>query len=130
MTLELVGSSDGAGPRLRGEGLSAIADAVVRAMKEHLGKGPTRARAHIVDNHLFVVTQDGFTTVERTLMEADQSYLVREARLQVHQRLAETLRPEIERVTGRPVIGSSSQVVFGPDTDVQIFVLGPSGSPD
>jgi uncharacterized protein YbcI len=84
---------------------------------------PRRRR---VDDNLVVVMQDGFTTVERTLVEAGQESLVREVRLRFQDEMGSEFTGDVERITGRRVLGYSSQVVFEPPTLFEMFVLEPS----
>jgi uncharacterized protein YbcI len=109
----------------RGEGslLESITNGVVQTMKHHLGKGPTKAKTYLLDSHLFVVMQDSLTRAEESLLAAGQAELVRRGRELLHQHLAESYRAQIESATGRRVRSSQSQLVFDPDTEIQIFIL-------
>src|SRR4051794_33517219 len=44
----------------RGHARSAVANAIVRLHAEHYGRGPTRARAHVAEDHVLVVLEDVF----------------------------------------------------------------------
>src|SRR5690242_8965497 len=63
----------------RGFARSAVANAIVRLHAEYYGRGPTRARAHVADDHVLVVLEDVFTTAERTLVAAGRGEHVRAA---------------------------------------------------
>jgi uncharacterized protein YbcI len=109
----------------RGSARSAIANAIVRLHAEHYGRGPTRARAHIHDDHVLVVLEDVLTIAERTLVAAGHGDQVRAAR----DAFNEVLRPQfveaVERVTGRRVRAFFCQTHFDPETAVELFLLEP-----
>jgi uncharacterized protein YbcI len=107
--------------------LSAVSNSIVALMKKYYGRGPTAAKTYLLDDNLVVVMQDGFTTVERTLLDAGQDHLVREVRLRFQDQMGPEFTGEVERITGRRVLGYSSQVVFDPPTLFEMFVLEPSG---
>jgi uncharacterized protein YbcI len=106
--------------------LSAVSNSIVALMKKYYGRGPTAAKTYLLDDNLVVVMQDGFTTVERTLLDAGQDHLVREVRLRFQDQMGPEFTGEVERITGRRVLGYSSQVVFDPPTLFEMFVLEPS----
>jgi uncharacterized protein YbcI len=106
--------------------LSAVSNSIVALMKKYYGRGPTAAKTYLLDDNLVIVMQDGFTTVERTLLDAGQDHLVREVRLRFQDQMGPEFTGEVERITGRRVLGYSSQVVFDPPTLFEMFVLEPS----
>jgi uncharacterized protein YbcI len=106
--------------------LSAVSNSIVALMKKYYGRGPTAAKTYLLDDNLVVVMQDGFTTVERTLLDAGQDHLVREVRLRFQDQMGPEFTGEVERITGRKVLGYSSQVIFDPPTLFEMFVLEPS----
>lgn len=110
----------------RGDGRlrAALAEAMTGVVREHWGKGPTRARAHLEDDFVFCVLDEPLTTVERTLVDGGQSDLVRELRLEFHELVRDELTREVEALTGRRVVASHCQVVFDPDILFEIFALG------
>jgi uncharacterized protein YbcI len=109
----------------RGDGRlrAALADAMIRVIHEHWGKGPTRARVHLDDDFVFCVLEEPLTTVERTLVGGGETDLVRELRLEFHELVREEFAEHVEALTGRRVLASHCQVVFDPDILFQIFVL-------
>jgi uncharacterized protein YbcI len=113
-------------PRARrpdGQLRSGLANAMVRIVHERWGKGPTRARAYLEDGFVFCVLEEPLTTVERTLVDAGETHLVRELRLEFHEMAGRELAEQVEALTGRRVLASHSQVVFDPDLLFEIFVL-------
>lgn len=107
--------------------LADISNAMVQAMREHYGKGPTKAKSYMVDNYIFIVMQDGLTTVEKTLLNAGEEHLVRQVRQRFQTEMAAQFSKQIESLIGRKVLGYQSQVVFDPDTLVEFFILEPGG---
>jgi len=106
--------------------LSAVSNSIVAMMKKYYGRGPTAAKTYLLDDNLVVVMQDGFTTVERTLLDGGHEHLVREVRLRFQDEMTREFTGEVERILGRRVLGYSSQVVFQPPTLFEMFVLEPS----
>ena len=123
-----VPASPGADSELadRGDGRlrAALADAMIRVVHGHWGKGPTRARTYLEDDFVFCVLEEPLTTVERTLVDGGQTDLVRELRLEFHELVGEELAGQVEALTGRRVLACHCQVVFNPDILFEIFVLG------
>ena len=124
------GEAPASGPQAgRGDGplRAALANAMIRVVHEHWGKGPTRATAHLDDDFVFCVLEDPLTTVERTLVRGGQTDLVRELRLEFHELVGEEFAEQVQALTGRRVVASHCQVVFDPDILFVIFVLGEPG---
>src|SRR5688572_24941478 len=94
-------------------------------MKRYYGRGPTAAKTYLMDDNLVVVMQDGFTTVERTLLDGGQDHLVREVRLRFQDEMGPEFIGAVEQILGRKVLGYTSQVVFDPPTLFELFILEP-----
>ncbi len=108
--------------------LAAISNAMVRAMKQYYGKGPTRAKSYMIDNYLFVAMEGGLTVVEETLLRAGKHDLVREVRQTFQNEMTAEFTGQIEELTGRAVLTYQSQLTFDPHTQFEIFVLDPRGN--
>jgi uncharacterized protein YbcI len=102
---------------------AALANAMIRIVHEHWGKGPTRAKAYLEDGFVFCVLEEPLTTVERTLVDGGETDLVRELRLEFHEMTSRDLAEQVETLTGRRVLACHSQIVFDPDILFVIFVL-------
>ena len=96
---------------------------MVGLKKEYYGKGPTKAKAYINDNIVFVVMEGGLTRNEVTLLERGHHILVRDYRLRFQEAVEEEATSAVEKLTGRKVIGYHSQIVFDPECVFEIFVL-------
>jgi len=103
---------------------AAISNAVVRLMNDLYGKGAARTRTFIAEDHVFCALEGVLTRVERTLVEAGETDLVRELRVRFCEMVRPVVAAEVSRLLGREVIAMESQVVFDPDTLLLIFVLG------
>jgi uncharacterized protein YbcI len=109
----------------RGLARSAVANAIVRLHAEHYGRGPTRARAHVAEDHVLVVLEDVFTTAERTLVRAGRGEHVRAARAAFADTMRELFIGAVEAATGRRVRAFLSQTSIEPEMAVELFVLEP-----
>jgi uncharacterized protein YbcI len=102
---------------------ATISREMVRTMKKYYGRGPTKAKSYLVDDLLFVVMRGGMLNSERTMLDAGFTDTVREFRQKFENLMAERLVGAVEQLTGRKVVTYQSQVLFDPDTIVEIFVF-------
>lgn len=114
-----------------GELAAAISNAVVGALTRTTGRGPTKAKTTLGDNGVFVVLQDSLTRGERVLADAGEGQAVLDLRRRWQRIMQVDVSGEIERLTGRRVIGFMSDNHIDPDLAVEVFVLEPvdTGSP-
>jgi hypothetical protein len=56
-------------PETVGEMLAAISTRIVGLLREHYGRGPSRAKSYAMDDCIVCVLRDGFTAHERTILE-------------------------------------------------------------
>jgi uncharacterized protein YbcI len=114
----------------RGAMRSAISTAMVRRKAELYGKGPTRAKTFFNDDYVFVVMEGGLTTNEEQLVDSGEEALVRQYRLRFQEVTGDVLVGDIEKITGRKVVGYHSQITFQPTRIFEIFYLdkAPEGS--
>jgi uncharacterized protein YbcI len=109
---------------------AAISNAVVRLINELYGKGAARTRTFIADEHVFCALEGVLTTVERTLVDAGETELVRELRMRFGEMVRPVFAAEVGRLLGRQILAVESQLVFDPDTLFLIFVLGDQRPPE
>jgi uncharacterized protein YbcI len=109
---------------------AAISNAVVRLVNELYGKGAARTRTFMAGDHVFCVLEGVLTTVERTLVDADETEMVRELRTRFGEMVRPVFAAEVGRLLGRHVLAVESQLVFDPDTLFLIFVLGDRRAPE
>jgi uncharacterized protein YbcI len=111
--------------RTRGEVSADISSAVVRLMSEYTGRGPTRARTLVNDEHVTVVLHDTLTKGERSLVRDGQRELVLTNRKAFQKCMGPDLIAAVERITGQQVIAFLSDNHIDPDIAVESFVLRP-----
>jgi uncharacterized protein YbcI len=109
---------------------AAISNAVMRLTNELYGRGAARTRTFVTDEHVFCAMEGVLTAVERTLVEADETELVRELRTRFMHMVRPVFAAEVARLVGREVLAMESQLVFDPDTLFLIFVLGDGRAPE
>ena len=109
--------------------LIEVSNGMVRAQKEFFGKGPESAKTYIVDDLLITVMRGGLTTAEKTMLDFGHADQVRSFRQLLENEMTERLTNMISKITGRRVLTYQSQVLFGPDVVVEIFVLDDVGGP-
>jgi uncharacterized protein YbcI len=107
-----------------GQLATAISNAVVRRMAEVSGRGPSRAKTTLGADTVFVVVEDTLTRAERELVRIGDQELVLRVREGLQRAMHESLDGDIERLTGRSVVGFMSTNNIDPDLAVEIFVLG------
>jgi uncharacterized protein YbcI len=122
---ELARSGAPTGDASSGEMRAKLANAMVGLKKEHYGRGPTAAKAWLLDDYVFVALEGGLTRNEETLLAAGRADAVRTNRLVFQEIVAATAIGAVEEITGRKVIGYHSQIVFEPTRAFEIFVLEP-----
>jgi uncharacterized protein YbcI len=108
-----------------GELAAAISNAIVGALARTTGRGPTKARTTLGENGVFVVLQDSLTVGEQTLADHGEGQAVLDLRRRWQRVMQAEISQEIERLTGRTVIGFMSDNHIDPDLAVEVFILKP-----
>ncbi|MEA2320877.1 MAG: hypothetical protein QOD81_727 [Solirubrobacteraceae bacterium] len=124
---ELAHAGAPAGDPATGELRAKLANAMVGMKKEYYGRGPTAAKAWLLDDYVFVAMEGGLTRSEETLLAAGKADLVRNYRLAFQEAMAATTIGAVEEIIGRRVATYHSQIVFDPARAFEIFVLEPEG---
>lgn len=102
---------------------AALANAMVGMKKQYYGRGPTAAKAWILDDYVFVALEGGLTRNEETLLADGKEDEVRRFRLSFQDTVSEPAMNAVSELTGRNVVGYHSQIVFDPPRTFEIFVL-------
>jgi uncharacterized protein YbcI len=102
-----------------------LANAMVALMKQYYGRGPTAAKAWILDDYVFVALEGGLTRNEETMLADGKEDEVRRFRLSFQETVSGPAMSAVSELTGRAVVGYQSQIVFGPTRIFEIFVLEP-----
>ncbi len=103
--------------------LARVSTEMVQMQKEYFGRGPVRAKSYMLDDLLVTVMRGGTTTAERTLLDAGRADVVRAFRQEWQNTMGERLIARVEELTGRKVATYQSQVMFEPDTVVELFLF-------
>lgn len=122
--LMAAGEGAGSGSEPQGSVRAAIANAIVGLFKTHFGRGPTAAKAWLLDDYVFVAMEGGLTRSEETLLADGKEDDVRRYRLAFQETVSADLRRLVAELTGRRVLDYHSQIVFHPPRSFEIFVLG------
>ena len=104
---------------------AALANAMVGMKKQFYGRGPTAAKAWILDDYVFVALEGGLTRNEETLLADGKEDLVRSYRLSFQETMTSVVTQAVTEITGRRVLTYHSQIVFDPTRTFEMFVLEP-----
>ena len=109
--------------------LAQISTGLVQLHSRFYGKGPTKAKTHMVSDTVVCILRGGFTTVERTLLDTGEAESVYEMRRSFQSAMEDEFRRIIEEATKRKVIAYMSSIHVDPDLAVELFVLEPLEEP-
>ena len=101
--------------------LAEITNRIVALMREHYGRGPIKAKTYVLDNLIVCVLSDGFTAIERTMMEGGEPHRVLEMRRDFQRMMKSRYSEMIEQLTGRKVLAFLSQAHVEPDLTVEMM---------
>ena len=103
-----------------------IANAMVGAYKDALGRGPTKCRVHFAGaDTLVVVLGDTMTVQERNLASLGEEEPLRESRFVLMRALEDRFRSIAERALGRRTLAFVSGFDTLRDVAVEVFTLAP-----
>jgi uncharacterized protein YbcI len=105
--------------------LARISTELVQLHSRYYGKGPTKAKTHLVDDSVLCLLRGGFTTVERTLIGTGQQESVLQMRHSFQEVMEDEFRNVVEEATGRKVIAYMSMVHAAPELAAELFILEP-----
>src|SRR5580693_5256323 len=106
-----------------GKLLAEITNRIVSFMREHYGRGPIKAKTYVLDNLIVCVLSDGFTAIERTMVEGGEPNRVLDMRRDFQRMMKERYTAMIEQLTGRKVLAFLSQAHIEPDLTIEIFLM-------
>jgi uncharacterized protein YbcI len=110
-------------PLIGGRLLAEITNRIVSFMREHYGRGPIKAKTYVLDNLIVCVLSDGFTAIERTMMEGGQPDRVLEMRRDFQLLMKKRYSEMIQELTGRNVLAFLSQAHVEPDLTIEMFLM-------
>ena len=103
--------------------LAEITNRIVSFMREHYGRGPLRAKTYVLDNLVVCVLSDGFTAIEKTMMESGEPERVLDMRREFQRLMKIRYSQMIEELTGRKVVAFLSQAHVDPDVTIEVFLM-------
>jgi uncharacterized protein YbcI len=109
--------------------LAQISTGLVQLYARFYGKGPTKAKTHLVDDCAICILRGGFTVVERTMIERGESESVHSLRRTFQDVMEGEFTGVVERALDRRVIAYMSQTHQDPELSVELFQLEPDGNP-
>jgi uncharacterized protein YbcI len=77
----------------------------------------------VLDNLIVCVLTDGFTAIERTMMEGGEPDRVLEMRRDFQRMMKQRYTAMIQELTGRTVLAFLSQAHVQPDLTIEIFLM-------
>ena len=119
-----------AGERDRGKTAAAVSNAISGLHRSHYGRGPTRTRTVMGSDYVICFLEDGYTPVERLLIDGGHFDTVREQRNAFQDLMRDKFSTAVEEAVGRKVIGFLSQIHVNPDLSIETFILEPHELPD
>lgn len=105
---------------------AAISTGVVRLLRKHTGRGPTKAKTTLSDDLAVVTLADCLTTAEKQLASNGHRDLVIRARTELQRGMRADAIALVEQLTQREVTAYLTDQQIDPDHGVIVFMLGPS----
>ena len=105
--------------------LTAISNRIVGILREHYGRGPMRAKTYVLDDLVVCVLRNGFTAIEKTMVETGNPERVVEMRHEFQVMMGRSFKGAIEELTGSEVVAFLSQAHIDPDVTLEVFIVDP-----
>ncbi|HEX8855297.1 MAG TPA: DUF2294 domain-containing protein [Thermoleophilaceae bacterium] len=102
---------------------AAVARAVTRVFRSHVGRGPTKAEAFFRRHIVVVVMEDVMTREEHSLAAGGKTETVHEVHNALQGTMKEDLVRAVEELTDRKVVAFMSDSQVRPDFASEVFVL-------
>jgi uncharacterized protein YbcI len=113
-------------PKSGGQMLAEISNGLAQLHTQYYGKGPTRAKAYMLNDTVVCLLNEGFTRVEQTLIDEGRGEAVHQIRRTFQAAMEDRFTKVVEQATERTVVAYISQVHVDPDFAVELFVLEPT----
>jgi uncharacterized protein YbcI len=117
------GPQPGPQPLDGGRLLAEITNRIVALMREHYGRGPIKAKTYVLDNLIVCVLSNGFTAIERTMVDGGEPHRVLDMRRDFQRMMKQRYSEMIEQLTGRKVLAFLSQAHIEPDLTIEMFLM-------
>lgn len=112
----------------RGAIVSQLSREIVQLHARLYGRGPTKARSYLHSDYVVCILEEVFTTAERTLIVAGSADHVRDTRKKFQDAVKEEFVEVVERVSGRTVRVSLSQVDIDANLALEFFLFADDDS--
>jgi uncharacterized protein YbcI len=109
--------------------VATVSREIVAVLKESVGRGPTKAKTHLLDDCLVIVLREGHTRSEGTMLQGGARRVVAQGRVDLSEVIRGPLIEVVERNTGRKVVGFLPSSQQQPDLLSFIFVFETSLHP-
>jgi uncharacterized protein YbcI len=103
--------------------LTAISNKIVGLLREHYGRGPMRAKTYVLDDLVVCVLRNGFTAIEKTMVDSGNPGRVVEMRHEFQLMMGAAFKDTIETLTGSKVVAFLSQAHIEPDITLEVFFM-------
>lgn len=113
-------------PAAHGALVSQLSREIVQLHARLYGRGPTKARSYLQGDYALCILEEIFTTAERTLIAAGAGEHVSETRKKFQEAVKAEFIDVVERITGRPVRVSLSQVDIEANLALEFFIFADS----
>jgi uncharacterized protein YbcI len=120
------GASESA--EFRREGVTRdLSQAMVRIYREQFGRGPETVSTRFSGPDVIVsLLGNSLTPVERSMLKMGEEQRLRDVRSTFQHATESIFRAEVERITGRRVIGFMSDIDVLNDLSCEVFTLEPA----
>lgn len=120
-----------ADPPLSGDALLlAVTEAMVALHERYYHRAPVTAKTQMLGDDLLACVLGGvYTDVEKTMIELERAPAVKDTRSAFQNAMQHKFIDKVERLSGREVTTFISNSHVGPDIEIELFMLTPSGSP-
>jgi uncharacterized protein YbcI len=105
--------------------LEAVTQSMVALHQRYHHRIPVTAKTQLMGDDLLVCVLGGvYSEVEKTLIELERAPIVQENRSAFQHAMQHRFVSEIQRLSGRRVLGFIANQHVGPDLEIELFVLG------
>ena len=111
--------------------LAAVTQAMVAFHQRYHHRKPVTAKTLMLGDDLLACVLGGvYTDVEQTMIEIQRKTIVQETRNEFQNAMQARFIGAVEYLTGRNVLAFISNHHVGPDIEIELFLLTPSGTSD
>ena len=118
-------------PPLTGDDLLvAVTDAMVALHERYHHRAPVTAKTLLLEDDLLACVLGGvYSDVEKTMIELQRAPVVKDTRSRFQMAMQDRFIEEVQRLSGRSVVAFVSSSHVGPDLEIELFFLAPTGRP-